>query len=78
MKFLIPLAVLSYCFGIINAHDIPTKNRTDLHESPQYSGFDRHGNFFRGNKNTGFYYNYGTGETCFGKHQERKCYMAKN
>ncbi len=39
-----------------------------------YSGFDQQGNFYRGNKKTGFYFNYGTGETCFGKFQQRKCY----
>jgi len=39
-----------------------------------YSGVDQHGNFFRGNSQTGFYHNYGTGITCYGIGQRKKCY----
>lgn len=52
-------------------------NSNSLSDSGQYSGFDKNKNFYRGNRKTGFYFNYGTGETCFGKNENRKCYMEK-
>ena len=39
-----------------------------------YSGFDGSGNFYSGDNNTGYYNNFGTGETCFGTGSLRTCY----
>ena len=39
-----------------------------------YSGRDGSGNYYSGDNNTGYYQNYGTGETCFGTGALRYCY----
>jgi hypothetical protein len=39
-----------------------------------YSGRDGSGNLYSGDNNTGYYLNYGTGETCFGTGALRTCY----
>lgn len=75
MKFFVILLLSTSLIGTTHS----TNN--DQSETPNgylYSGFDKQGHFFRGNKKTGFYYNYGTGETCLGNNQQRRCYMAKN
>lgn len=38
------------------------------------SGFDSRGNSWSYDQNTGNYYNFGTGRTCFGKGALRTCY----
>ena len=39
-----------------------------------YSGRDAGGNYYTGNNNTGSYYNYGTGKSCYGTGAFRTCY----
>lgn len=75
--------VLGLCFAmvqisIIKASDLKSDHTKKSSDAAEYSGFDQRGNFFRGNNKTGFYFNYGTGETCFGKFQQRKCYYSRN
>lgn len=57
--------------------NLMSKNKIKIDPGANYSGLDTHGYFFRGNRNTGFYYNYGTGITCFGLHKQRKCFQSK-
>ena len=38
------------------------------------SGRDKNNNYYSGDNNTGRYYNYGTGKTCFGTGALRTCY----
>lgn len=65
------------CEAFIASTCVFANKTTNKEVDANYSGVDAHGNFYRGNKNTGFYYNYGTGITCFGLNKQRKCYKTK-
>lgn len=51
-----------------------TWTTTYKEDSGRYRGRDSKGNYFNGNNDTGYYYNMGTGKTCYGKGSARTCY----
>ena len=83
MKKIILLFMIFNCFQLIASQsDSYPKSDSEATlgkiQNDAYSGIDPQGNFFRGNTRTGFYFNYGTGVTCYGTHQNRTCYTKKN
>ena len=47
---------------------------TTIQNNGNMNGLDSHGNYWQYNNNTGNYYNYGTGKTCYGFGYARQCY----